>query len=85
VLVEMTDHLLPPFDDSLRRYTLQELIKRGVDVRLNTAITEIERIASTSRTVPRCRSILSSGQRVSGDPRVRIGDCRSAGRADRDQ
>jgi len=42
VLVEMTNHLLPPFDDTLRRYTLQELIKRGVDVRLNTAITEIE-------------------------------------------
>jgi NADH dehydrogenase len=39
VLVEMTDHLLTPFDDSLRKYTLQELIKRGVDVRLNTAIT----------------------------------------------
>jgi NADH:ubiquinone reductase (H+-translocating) len=42
VLVEMTNNLLPPFEDSLRKYTLQELIKRGVDVRLNTAITEIE-------------------------------------------
>jgi NADH dehydrogenase len=42
VLVEMTNHLLGPFDDSLRKYALQELIKRGVDVRLNTAITEIE-------------------------------------------
>jgi NADH dehydrogenase len=42
VLVEMTNYLLAPFDDALRQYALQELIKRGVDVRLNTAITEIE-------------------------------------------
>ena len=42
VLVEMTEHLMAPFDDSLRKYALQELIKRGVDVRLNTAITEVE-------------------------------------------
>src|SRR5215211_9149689 len=42
VLVEMMDRLLAPFDESLQKYTLQELIKRGVDVRLNTAITEIE-------------------------------------------
>jgi NADH:ubiquinone reductase (H+-translocating) len=42
VLVEMTNYLLAPFDDSLRKYALQELIKRGVDVRLNTAISEVE-------------------------------------------
>ena len=42
VLVEMTDYLLAPFDDTLRQYALQELIKRGVDVRLNTAISEVE-------------------------------------------
>ena len=41
VLVEMTGHLLAPFDDSLRKYALRELIKRGVDVRLNTAISEV--------------------------------------------
>ena len=41
VLVEMTGHLLAPFDDSLRKYALHELIKRGVDVRLNTAIAEV--------------------------------------------
>jgi NADH dehydrogenase len=41
VLVEMGEAVLPPFDDSLRRYALQELIKRGVDVRLKTAITKV--------------------------------------------
>ena len=41
VLVEMTEHLLAPFDDSLRTYALRELIKRGVDVRLQTAISEV--------------------------------------------
>ena len=41
VLVEMTEHLLAPFDDSLRKYALRELIKRGVDVRLKTAISEV--------------------------------------------
>lgn len=41
VLVEMGEAVLPPFDDSLRRYALRELIKRGVDVRLKTAITKV--------------------------------------------
>jgi NADH dehydrogenase len=41
VLVEMGEFLLAPFDDSLRQYALRELIKRGVDVRLKTAISEV--------------------------------------------
>src|ERR671916_2617488 len=41
VLVEMMEHLLAPFDDSLRKYALRELIKRGVDVRLKTAISAV--------------------------------------------
>ncbi|HET9873443.1 MAG TPA: NAD(P)/FAD-dependent oxidoreductase [Propionibacteriaceae bacterium] len=41
VLVEMGEHLLAPFDDKLRKYTLRELVKRGVDVRLRTAISEV--------------------------------------------
>lgn len=41
VLVEMGEHLLAPFDDSLRKYALRELIKRGVDVRLKTALSEV--------------------------------------------
>lgn len=42
VLVEMGPVLLAPFDPRLQRYTLRELTKRGVDVRLNTAITNVE-------------------------------------------
>lgn len=41
VLVEMGSVLLAPFDDKLRRYTLRELVKRGVDVRLKTAISAV--------------------------------------------
>lgn len=42
VLIEMGPVLLAPFDARLQRYTLSELTKRGVDVRLNTAITKVE-------------------------------------------
>jgi len=41
VVVEMGEHLLAPFEDSLRKYALKELVKRGVDVRLKTAISEV--------------------------------------------
>jgi NADH:ubiquinone reductase (H+-translocating) len=72
VLVEMTNHLLAPFDDTLRQYALQELIKRGVDVRLNTAITEIEpdRVDfKDGSSMPVDLVIWAAG--VSGDPLVR--------------
>lgn len=42
VLVEMGPVLLAPFDAKLQRYALHELTKRGVDVRLNTAISKVE-------------------------------------------
>ncbi|HEX2856845.1 MAG TPA: NAD(P)/FAD-dependent oxidoreductase [Propionibacteriaceae bacterium] len=42
VLVEMGGVLLAPFDPRLQRYTLRQLTKRGVDVRLNTAITQVD-------------------------------------------
>ncbi|QDP98392.1 NAD(P)/FAD-dependent oxidoreductase [Microlunatus elymi] len=41
ILVEMTDSLLAPFDPSLQKYALRQLIQRGVDVRLKTAIAEV--------------------------------------------
>src|SRR5215217_6465407 len=72
VLVEMMDRLLAPFDESLQKYTLQELIKRGVDVRLNTAITEIEpdRVDfKDGSSMPVDLVIWAAG--VSGDRRVR--------------
>ncbi len=40
-LVEMQSELLTPFDKKLRGYTRDQLVKRGVDVRLNTAIAEV--------------------------------------------
>lgn len=43
MLVEMGPALLPPFDEKLQRYALDQVIKRGVDVRLNTAIQEVRR------------------------------------------
>jgi NADH:ubiquinone reductase (H+-translocating) len=72
VLVEMTDHLLGPFDDALRKYALRELIKRGVDVRLNTAISEVEpdRVDfKDGSSMPVDLVIWAAG--VSGDPDVR--------------
>jgi NADH dehydrogenase len=72
VLVEMTEHLLAPFDDSLRRYALKELIKRGVDVRLKTAISEVEadRVDfKDGSSMPVDLVIWAAG--VSGDPLIR--------------
>jgi NADH:ubiquinone reductase (H+-translocating) len=40
-LVEAGDVLLAPFDPALRAYTLHQLLSRGVDVRLSTAIQEV--------------------------------------------
>jgi NADH:quinone reductase (non-electrogenic) len=40
-LVEMQSELLTPFDPKLRAYTRDQLVKRGVDVRLDTAIAEV--------------------------------------------
>jgi NADH:ubiquinone reductase (H+-translocating) len=72
VLVEMTEHLLAPFDESLRRYALQELIKRGVDVRLKTAISEVhaDRVDfKDGSSMPVDLVIWAAG--VSGDPQLR--------------
>ncbi len=40
-LIEMGQALLLPYKDSLRRYTRQQLVNRGVEVLLNTAIKEV--------------------------------------------
>lgn len=42
VLVEMAPQLLTPFHPKLQDYTLKQLQKRGVDVRLETAIAEVQ-------------------------------------------
>jgi NADH:ubiquinone reductase (H+-translocating) len=40
-LIEMGPALLAPYHDRLRRYTRQQLVDRGVEVLLNTAIKEV--------------------------------------------
>ena len=40
-LVELGEHLIPPFAPQLRDYAYQQLVHRGVDVRLGTAIREV--------------------------------------------
>ncbi len=40
-LIEMGPALLAPYRDSLRRYTRQQLVDRGVEVLLSTAIKEV--------------------------------------------
>jgi NADH dehydrogenase len=40
-LIEMGPALLLPYHDSLRRYTRRQLVDRGVEVLLNTAIKEV--------------------------------------------
>jgi NADH dehydrogenase len=72
VLVEMGEHLLAPFDDSLRQYALRELIKRGVDVRLKTAISEVhaDRVDfKDGSSMPVDLVIWAAG--VAGDPGLR--------------
>ncbi|WP_344742408.1 NAD(P)/FAD-dependent oxidoreductase [Microlunatus spumicola] len=72
VLVEMAPFLLAPFDDSLRKYALAELIKRGVDVRLNTAISEVhaDRVDfKGGESIPVDLVIWAAG--VSGNPALR--------------
>lgn len=41
MLVEMGDAVLAPFEPDLRDYTFEQLVQRGVDVRLQTAIAEV--------------------------------------------
>jgi NADH dehydrogenase len=40
-LVEMAPGLLMPFNEKLREYTRRQLADRGVDIRLNTTISEV--------------------------------------------
>jgi NADH dehydrogenase len=40
-LLEMAPHVLGPFDEKLRDYAQKSLLKRDVDLRLNTAVKEV--------------------------------------------
>jgi NADH dehydrogenase len=41
-LVEMAPELLMPYHHKLRTYTFNQLVRRGVDIRLNTQILEVQ-------------------------------------------
>ncbi len=56
-LVEMAPSLLAPFPEKLQAYTLNQLLKRGVDVLLNTRIDE----------VTQDRVVLGSGESTPSD------------------
>ncbi|MGX6961689.1 FAD-dependent oxidoreductase [Vagococcus xieshaowenii] len=40
-LIEKSPHVLPPLDEEMAAYVSQELVKQGVDVRVNTSVVEI--------------------------------------------
>ena len=42
-LVETAPELLMPFHPKLREYTRRQLVKRGIDIRVNTTISEVTR------------------------------------------
>jgi NADH dehydrogenase len=40
ILVEMNDHLLDPYDESLQQYTLETLRNRGVEIKLESSVVK---------------------------------------------
>jgi NADH:ubiquinone reductase (H+-translocating) len=67
ILVEMTDHVLGPFAPRLRKYTAKELRKRGVELRLGTAVKEVHPdgvVLSDGERVPSAVTIWCTGVKV---------------------
>ena len=67
ILVEMTDDVLGPFAPRMRDYTAKELRKRGVDLRLGTAVTEVHDdsvVLSDGERLPAAATIWASGVKV---------------------
>jgi NADH:ubiquinone reductase (H+-translocating) len=60
VLLEMQDHLLAPFSPSSRRHALDALTRRGVEVRLATAVEEVgpDRVVLADGEVVPCRTLV---------------------------
>lgn len=64
ILLEAIDRLLAPFDPSLQKHALDVLTKRGVDVRLNTAVTKVTSDAvhlKDGEVIPACTVIWGAG------------------------
>jgi NADH dehydrogenase len=63
-LVEMAPSLLGPFHEKLRRYARDQLVKRGVDVRLGTRIREVtanEVILADGENLPSDLTVWAAG------------------------
>ena len=56
-LVEMAGELLMPFEPKLREYTRRQLVDRGIDIRVNTSVHEVD---------PDC-VVLDDGTRLRSD------------------
>lgn len=70
VLVEMTPHVLGPFDDTLRSYAANELRERGVELRLGTAVKEVRPdcvILDDDSTLPAAVTVWASGVKVADE------------------
>ena len=67
ILVEMTGDVLGPFKPKLREYAASELRQRGVELRLNTAVTEVRAdcvVLSDGERVPSAATIWATGVKV---------------------
>jgi NADH:ubiquinone reductase (H+-translocating) len=71
VLVELTAELLAPFVPALRAYTLRQLRRRGVEVRLGTSVVEVRRdrvLLSDGEVLPSVATVWATG--VTADAQV---------------
>ncbi|HEY6740052.1 MAG TPA: NAD(P)/FAD-dependent oxidoreductase [Actinopolymorphaceae bacterium] len=69
-LMEMVPNLLGPFEPSLREYARKSLVKRGVDIRLGTAVKEVRPdgvIDGNGEFVPAGLVVWASGITVSDE------------------
>lgn len=75
VMVEMSDDVLGPFHPKLRKYAAKALLKRGIDLRLDTAVKEVhedsvvvQRKGEEPETIPAAVTIWATG--VTAEPIV---------------
>jgi NADH dehydrogenase len=64
ILLEAIDKLLAPFDPTLQKHALDVLTRRGVDVRLNTAVTRVTSNAvhlKSGEVIPTCTVVWGAG------------------------
>jgi NADH dehydrogenase len=72
MVLELQETVLPPYSEKTRRYTEAVLRKRGVEVRLNTAVAEVrerEVVLEGGETIPTETLIWAAG--IRGHPLVR--------------